>query len=119
MCRQPGLPRRREIKSRATLTEGLHDLARRVFHGKKGEVTKAYYDGMEGRLSALGLVLNCIVLWNTVCMDRALAELCAQGYPVLVEDVPRLSPFVRHHISIDGHYSFHLPDVGRQPPSVA
>ncbi len=45
-------------------------------------------------------------------MDRALAELRAQGYPALVEDVPRLSPFVRRHISIDGHHSFHLPDPG-------
>jgi TnpA family transposase len=32
-----------------------------VFHGRKGEVTRAYYDGMEDQLSALGLVLNCIV----------------------------------------------------------
>ncbi|MFI2336640.1 hypothetical protein ACH474_24915 [Nocardia rhamnosiphila] len=23
-----------------------------------------------------------------------------------------LSPFVRTHIGIDGHYSFHLPDLG-------
>lgn len=52
------------------------------------------------------------MLWNTVYMDRALAELRAQGYPVLVEDVSRLSPFVRRHLSIDGHYSFHLPDLG-------
>lgn len=66
-------PYRREIKSQANLTEGRHDLARRVFHGKKGEITKAYYDGMKDQLSALGLVLNRIVLWNTVYMDRALA----------------------------------------------
>jgi TnpA family transposase len=105
-------PYRREIKSQANLTEGRHDLARRVFHGKKGEVTRAYYDGMEDQLSALGLVLNCIVLWNTVYMDRALGELRAQGYPVLAEDVPRLSPFVRRHVGIDGHYSFHRPDLG-------
>jgi TnpA family transposase len=105
-------PYRREIKSQANLTEGRHDLARRVFHGKKGEVTRAYYDGMEDQLSALGLVLNCIVLWNTVYLNRALAELRRQGFPVLDQDVPRLSAFVRHHISIDGHYSFHLPDLG-------
>jgi TnpA family transposase len=55
-------PHRRQIKSQANLTEGRHDLARRVFHGKMGEVIKAYYDGMEDQLSALGLVLNCIVL---------------------------------------------------------
>ncbi len=83
-----------------------------MFHGRKGEVTRAYYDGMEDQLSALGLALNCIVLWNTVYMDRAVAELRHQEYPVLDADLPRLSPFVRHHLGIDGHYSFHLPDLG-------
>ena len=52
-----------------------------VRYGKKGEVTKAYYDGMEDQLSALGLVLNCIVLWNTVYMDRALAPAARPGLP--------------------------------------
>jgi hypothetical protein len=31
---------------------------------------------------------------------------------VLDEDVARLSAFMRRHIGIDGHYSFHLPDLG-------
>ena len=45
-------------------------------------------------------------------MDRALAQLRAQHYPVADADAVRLSPFVRTHIGIDGHYSFHLPDLG-------
>lgn len=90
-------PYRREIKAQANLTEGRHNLARRIFHGRKGEMTRT---------------LNCVVLWNTVYMDRALTELRAQGYPVDDADVARLSPFVRSHIGIDGHYSFYLPDLG-------
>ncbi|MGS2811046.1 Tn3 family transposase [Nocardia sp. MW-W600-9] len=105
-------PYRREIKAQANLTEGRHDLARRIFHGRKGEMTRTYYEGMEDQLEALGLVLNCVVLWNTVYMDRALTELRAQHYPVDDADTTRLSPFIRSHIGIDGHYSFHLPDLG-------
>jgi TnpA family transposase len=104
-------PYRREIKAQANLTEGRHDLARRIFHGRKGEMTRTYYNGMEDQLEALGLVLNCVVLWNTVYMDRDLAELRAQHYPVNDADAARLSPFTRTHIGIDGHYSFHLPDL--------
>ncbi|WP_433662548.1 Tn3 family transposase [Nocardia sp. CA-128927] len=104
-------PYRREIKAQANLTEGRHDLARRIFHGRKGEMTRTYYNGMEDQLEALGLVLNCVVLWNTVYMDRALTELRGQQYPVLEADTARLSPFIRSHIGIDGHYSFHLPDL--------
>jgi hypothetical protein len=43
----------------------------------------AYYEGMEDQLSALGLVLNCVVLWNTVYLDHAVKTLRQQGYPVL------------------------------------
>ncbi|UGT67857.1 transposase [Nocardia gipuzkoensis] len=85
---------------------------RRIFHGRKGEMTRTYYNGMEDQLEALGLVLNCVVLWNTVYMDRALSERRAQDYPVLDSDAARLSPFIRSHIGIDGHYGFHLPDLG-------
>ncbi|MFC9432410.1 Tn3 family transposase [Nocardia sp. NPDC057030] len=92
--------------------EGRHDLARRIYHGKKGEMTRTYYEGMEDQLSTLGLVLNCVVLWNTRYCDRALDQLRAQGYPVRDEDAQRLSAFIRSHIGIDGHYAFHLPDLG-------
>jgi len=30
--------------------------------------------GMEGQFGALGLVLDCVVLWNTIHMDKARAE---------------------------------------------
>ncbi|ART67291.1 hypothetical protein BTO20_00465 [Mycobacterium dioxanotrophicus] len=75
-------------------------------------MTRTYYEGMEDQLSALGLVLNCTVLWNTLYTNRALEQLRAQGYPVLDADAQRLSAFIRTHIGIDGHYAFHLPDLG-------
>ncbi len=66
---------------------------------------------MEDQLGALGLVLNCIVLWNTVYMNAALEQLRARGHPVRDEDVARLSPFIRHHLRVHGDYSFLLPDL--------
>jgi hypothetical protein len=36
----------------------------------------------------------------------------ALGYPVRDEDAARLSPFIRKHVRMEGHYSFHLPDLG-------
>jgi hypothetical protein len=67
---------------------------------------------MEDQLGALGLLLNCITLWNTVYLDAALARLRADGYPVLDADVERLSPYVSAHLNVHGHYSFHPPDLG-------
>ncbi len=102
---------RRDIKGMRNLQEGRHSLAAAIFHGKKGELYQRYHKGMEDQLGALGLVLNCVVLWNTFYMNAALELLRAQGVAVLDEDVARLSPFVRHHLNVHGKYSFLLPEL--------
>jgi TnpA family transposase len=103
---------RRDIKGMRNLQEGRHALAGKTFHGKKGELYQRYHEGMEDQLGALGLILNCIVLWNTRYMNAALDQLRAQGYLVLGEDVARLSPFARDHLNVAGNYTFSLPDLG-------
>ncbi len=86
---------RRDIKGIRNLQEGRHALARKICHGRKGELYHRYERGLENQLGALGLVLNCVVLWTTVYLDAAVRHLKAQGYPVLDEDMARLSPFVK------------------------
>jgi hypothetical protein len=86
-------------------------LARHIFHGRKGELHQAYRQGQEDQLGALGLVLNCVTLWNTVYLDRALQTMRAQGHPVADEDTARLSAYLRRHINLHGHYTFQLPDL--------
>src|SRR5215203_4688947 len=65
----------------------------------------------EDQLGALGLVVNVIVLWNTVYMDAALNRLRAEGYEVREEDVARLSPLGFEHVNMLGRYAFTLPDA--------
>jgi hypothetical protein len=91
------------------LQEGRHALAEKVFHGRRRELFQRYRKGMEDQLDTLGIVLNCVVLWNTVYIDAALRQLQAQGYPAKDEDVARLSPFMRKHINVHGKYSFTVP----------
>jgi TnpA family transposase len=43
-----------------------------VFHGKQGELRQRYREGQEDQLGALGLVVNMIVLWNTLYAGAAL-----------------------------------------------
>jgi TnpA family transposase len=102
---------RRDIKGIRNLQEGRHALARKICHGKKGELYHRYERGVENQLSCLGLVLNCVVLWTTVYLDAAVRQLRAQGYPVREEDMARLSPFVSSHLGVHGAYSFVLPDL--------
>ncbi|MGH2926877.1 MAG: Tn3 family transposase, partial [Solirubrobacteraceae bacterium] len=102
---------RRRILVQLNRGEGRHQLARIVFHGKRGELRQRYREGQEDQLGALGLVVNVIVLWNTIYMDAALNQLRAEGYDVRGEDVARLPPLGFDHINMLGRYSFTLPDI--------
>jgi TnpA family transposase len=105
-----------EAKRRSTLIqlnrgEARHALARVVFYGKRGELRQRYREGQEDQLGALGLVVNVIVLWNTIYMEAALDQLRKEGHEVRKEDVARLSPLVHDHINMLGRYSFAVPEA--------
>jgi len=90
--------------------EGCHRLARVVFHGQRGELRQRYREGQEDQLGALGLVVNIIVLWNTIYLDRALTQLRADGYALQDADIARLSPLGNAHLNVLGRYSFTLAE---------
>jgi TnpA family transposase len=102
---------RRRILVQLNRGEGRHQLARIIFHGKRGELRQRYREGQEDQLGALGLVVNLVVLWNTIYMDAALDRLHAEGFDVRPEDVARLSPLGFKHINMLGRYAFTLPET--------
>jgi TnpA family transposase len=101
---------RRRILVQLNRGEGRHRLARAVFHGQRGELRQRYREGQEDQLSALGLVVNAIVLWNTRYMERALAQAARQGLEVRPEDVERLWPLGFQHVNMLGRYTFDLAE---------
>ena len=48
---------------------------------QRASCTRAYHAGMEDQLGALGLVLNCVTLWNTLYLDHALSRAARPGLP--------------------------------------
>ena len=89
-------------------------MARATFHGQRGELRQRYREGQEDQLGALGLVLNTIVLWNTLYMDAALNQLRALPTEAKAEDIARLSPLGYEHIYFLGRYSFVLAEAVKQ-----
>jgi hypothetical protein len=92
-------------------TEGRHSVARIVFSSKRGELRQRYREGQEDQLGALGLVVNMIVLWNTIYMEAVLEQLRKEGYSVNEEDKARLSPLIHDHINTHGRHSFAMPEA--------
>lgn len=106
--------KRHIIQKQLNRVEGRHNLAREVFHGKRGELRKKYQEGQEDQLGSLGLMLNIIVYWNTLYIEAAIEQLKAEGYPVIDEDIARISPLIFHHINMLGRYLFSVPDEVRK-----
>lgn len=101
---------RRRILTQLNRGEARHSLARAVFYGKRGELHQAYREGQEDQLSALGLVVNAIILWNTRYMGVAVDALLQEGIAIDEADLSRLSPLSHDHIAMLGQYSFHVPE---------
>ena len=61
-------------------------------------------------MSALGLVVNALILWTIRYMDAALNHLWATGADVKKEDLARLSPLNNKHFNMLGRYHFTVPE---------
>ncbi|HEY6408450.1 MAG TPA: transposase, partial [Ktedonobacteraceae bacterium] len=105
---------RRRIQIQLNRGEGRHGVARKLFHGQRGELRQRYRQGQEDQLGALGLVVNIVTLWNTWYIQDALDELRVQGAIIRPEDVERLSPLGTRHINLEGTYHFSLPETVAQ-----
>ena len=62
-------------------------------------------------LGPLGLILNTIVLYNTIYTQRALDHLKATGGEIADADIERLSPLGTDHITLTGRYRIALPSA--------
>ena len=90
--------------------EGRHRRTRVDFYGQRGELRQRYRQGQEDQRTALGLVVNAIIAWNTMDMQRALDPLRSTGPPVLAADVARLAPLGYAHLNLLGRDTFALPE---------
>lgn len=73
---------RRRILTQLNRGEGRHSVARVICHGRRGEIRKRYREGQKDQLSALGLVTNAVILWNSIYMQAALDYLRQQSLEI-------------------------------------
>src|SRR5579859_2324809 len=81
-------------------------MTRDISLGPQGHFTDRGYKAQLNRASALSLVINAIVVWNTRHFDRAQTLLPEQGCPVDEAVWQHLSPLAWKHINLVGSYHF-------------
>lgn len=111
-CAAPASPAPRREPPRA-LTD--------VCPGHRGELrhASANHQGQEEQLGALGLIVNAIILYNTIYTQRALDHLAAHGHAIDDADVERLTPLGAGHITLDRPLPNRAPDSLRDRSATA
>jgi TnpA family transposase len=84
--------------------EARNALARALFFHRHGEIRDRTFENQRYRASGLNLTIAAIILWNTVYLGRAVAELRAQGEKLPDSLLGHLAPLGWEHISFNGDY---------------
>ena len=87
--------------------ETRNSLARDVFHGHRGQLRKHYQVGQENQLDTLGIMINILVLWQTVYRQAALDHLATNGHhpdPALIARFPARAPHHQRPRPIQHHH---------------
>ncbi|MFE0737980.1 Tn3 family transposase [Streptomyces sp. NPDC058855] len=96
------------IEAQSRLHKERSDLARRICHGIDGPFPD-YYPGLENRLGVLGLLLNAVVLFNTIYIQKIIEKLRAQGQDIPHNELRELSRLMYSHINMRGRFHFEMP----------
>jgi hypothetical protein len=97
-------PLRLRIQTQLNRGEARHGLARWLFFADQGEFRTSDFEMIMNKASCLSLLSNAVVLWNTLQIERIVAELRADGTTIRDEDLVHVWPLQRRHITPNGVY---------------
>ena len=95
---------RRRTNAGLNKGEARNALARAVFFHRLGEIRDRTFENQRYRASGLNLVVSAVILWNTVYLSHAVAELRSSGEQVPYELLAHIAPLGWEHITFNGDY---------------
>lgn len=87
--------------------EGRHTLCKRISFGNQGVDRTGDVDELMNKVSALSVLSNAVLVWNTIQITEIVRALeAASGQPVRREDLARVSPLLCARLLVSGRYNF-------------
>jgi len=99
---------RRRIHVGLNRMEAFNGLMRHLFFGRQGQNWERDLEHQANRASALTVLANAVVLWNSVQQTRVIKLLRAEGYKPEPQDFQRISPYAHEHVLPYGQYIFDM-----------
>ena len=97
---------RRRVMRQLNKGESLHDLRAYLMIANKGRTPEPQL--LANQASCLNLVTNAVILWNTVYMAEAVAQLRREGYQMAKKtvDLARVWPTRYGHLNVYARFHF-------------
>jgi TnpA family transposase len=105
---------RRRVMRQLNKGEALHDLRAYLMIANKGQLRRKRGEDLVNQASCLKLVTNAVIVWNTVYMTEAVAQLKRAGYPVNESDLAHIWPSRYEHINVYGRSHFNIEEARRR-----
>jgi hypothetical protein len=102
---------RRRVHVGLNKGEARNALARAVFFNRQGDLRDRSFENQRYRASGLNLIVAAIILWNTVYLEHAVADLRGHGIAIDDETFAHVSPIGWEHVNLTGDYTW--PAAGR------
>jgi len=88
--------------------ESIHKLRRFLLFANEGKIKKSQIEDIDNQASALTLVTNAVIVWNTRYIQAIIDQLEQEGYTVDESDLVHISPCRFDHINKYGKYCFNV-----------
>lgn len=88
--------------------EAIHDLRHFLMFANEGNIRRSQLEAQTNQASALTLVTNAIICWNTRYISAIIDQLRKEGHTVNDSDIAHLSPCRFAHINKYGKYFFNV-----------
>ena len=99
---------RRRVSLQLNKGEALHDLRRFLFFANEGKIRKSQLDDQANQASALTLVTDAIIVWNTRYIQSIIDTLINAAFNIEDDDLIHISPCRFDHINKYGKYAFNV-----------
>ena len=99
---------RRRVSLQLNKGEALHDLRRFLFFANEGKIRKSQLDDQTNQASALTLVTDAIIVWNTRYIQSIIDTLINAEFNFDDGDLIHISPCRFDHINKYGKYAFNV-----------
>ena len=97
---------RRRVQLQLNRGEVRHKLARWLFFANQGIFRTGDYEEIMNKVSALSVLSNAVLVWNTIQIAQIIELLSAQEESVSRDDLARVSPLAHAHVISNGTYDF-------------